>query len=179
MKMGAGIFWGIMFIILGFGLIIKWAFNIDVPIFRILIAFLLIYLGLRIMFGGGGIFNFKGEKNDVIFRESRFSGIDKNNKEYNVIFGNAVFDLTDIELKEEPSTMIKINTIFAGTEVWISKDIPVRINVDAVFSGARIPGGNSSVFGSSLYESESYDKDKPHLYIKADVVFAGFEVKYK
>jgi hypothetical protein len=39
-----------------------------------------------------------------------------------------------------------------------------------------LPDGNSAVFGSSSYVSDSYNADSSSLFIKVDVVFGGVQV---
>ena len=92
------------------------------------------------------------------------------------MFGKGVFDFTDIDLSQG-SVNVKIGTVFGASEIRIDRDMPVRIEADAVFSGAVMPNGNTAVFGSSSYESDSFSRDSNHLKIKLDVVFAGVDVK--
>ena len=175
MKMGAGVFWGAVLIFIGLALIIRFVFNVDFPVIKVLIAGFFIYLGIRILFGSFGMFNIKSGPNDVLFSEREFVH-PENNKEYNVIFGKGNFDFRDIDLSEG-NVNVKIGTVFGASEIIIDRDMPVRINADAVFSGAELPDGNTAVFGSSSYESESFSPDSNHLRIKLDVVFSGVDVK--
>jgi predicted membrane protein len=177
MKMGSGLFWGIVLIIIGLSFIIKIVFNVDFPIFKIILAFVFIYIGLKIMLGDG--FRPWGPRKtdtDVIFGESRFSRVE-NGKEYNVVFSKGHFDLRDVELNQNGPTHVKLNTVFGGSEVWIRKDMPIRISVDAAFAGAQLPNGNSAAFGSTIYTSDSLDISKPYLEVKADVVFGGLQIR--
>jgi hypothetical protein len=177
MKMGSGIFWGVVLILIGLGLVIKIVFNIDFPIFKILIALLFIYIGIRIMVGGSfRCFGTHKTKNDIVFGESFFGKPDQD-REYNVVFSKGTFDFRDIEFKDNVPLRVKINTVFGGAHVFINKDTPVRITIDAAFSGAHLPGGNSASFGTTVYTSDSLDTSKPFLDIKADVAFGGFIVQ--
>jgi predicted membrane protein len=175
MKMGPALFWGLLLILIGLSFIFRIVFNIDFPLFKIIIAFLFIFLGLRLLFGSFGFVNIRGGENDVIFGEKRFDYFE-DNKEYNVIFGKGVYDLRDEDL-ERGTKKVKLSTVFGGSEVKISKDIPVRIRVDAAFAGAELPNGNTAVFGNTSYESPDFDPAKPFLDIKIDVVFGGVEVR--
>jgi predicted membrane protein len=175
MKMGSALFWGLLLIIIGLSFIFRIVFNIDFPLFKIIIAFLFIFLGLRLLFGSFGVVNIKGGENDVIFGEKRFNDFE-DRKEYNVIFGKGVYDLRDVDLGEK-GLKIKLSTIFGGTEVKLSKNIPVRIKVDAAFAGAELPNGNTAVFGNTAYESPGLDTSQPFLDLKIDVVFGGVEVR--
>ncbi len=176
MKMGSGLFWGIILIVIGLSLIVKIVFNVDFPIFKVLVAVVFIYLGIKILVGGS--FRFFGERktdSDVVFGESHFSKAESG-KEYNVVFSKGNFDFRDIILNPTGPTYIKINTVFGGSEVRIRKDMPVKISVDAAFSGAHLPNGNTAAFGSTIYSSDSLDTSKPYLDIKADIAFGGLQV---
>jgi len=175
MKMGSALFWGLLLIIIGLSFILRIVFNIDFPLFKILIAFLFIFLGLRLLFGSFGVVNIKGGENDVIFGEKRFHQFE-DHKEYNVIFGKGVYDFRDLQL-EGTAMKIKLGTVFGSSEIKLSKDMPTRIRVDAAFAGAELPNGNTAVFGNTIYESPGFDASKPYLDLKIDAVFAGVEVR--
>lgn len=176
MKMGSSIFWGVLLIIIGLCLVIKVVFNIDFPVFKVIIAFIFIYIGLKIILGHNfRPFHEKKTETEVIFGESSFNNVE-HDKEYNVIFSKGNFDLRNIPLQEVGPTRVKITTVFGGAKILIDKNKPIRIKTDAVFSGAQMPNGNSTSFGTTLYTSDSLDVSKPFLDVKADVVFGGLEI---
>ncbi len=174
MKMGAGVFWGALLILIGLALIIRFVFNVDFPVFKVLFAMFFIYIGLRILFGSFGFFRFESGPDDVFFSEREFYE-PENNKEYNVVFGQGNFDFTNVDLSRG-NVNIKIGVVFAGAKVKIDRDMPVKIIADAVFSGAELPDGSTAVFGTSSYQSETFHPDSNYLKIKLDVVFGGVEV---
>ena len=173
--MGAGVFWGVLLILVGLALIIRFVFNVDFPLFKVLFALFFIYIGLRILFGGFGLFRFETGPDDVLFGEREFFQ-PETNKEYNVVFGKGNFDFTNVDLSQG-NVNVKIGTVFGASEIRIPRDMPVRIVADAVFAGAELPDGNTAVFGSSTYLSESFHPDSNHLKIKLDVVFGGAQVR--
>ena len=174
MKMGAGLFWGAFLLLLGVTLIIKVVFNVDFPVFKVLIGIFLVLLGLKVIFGRVLIpqGNFSAE--ETIFNERVYDNPDSG-KEYTVLFGKGVYDFTNVNL-EEGSFRAKISTVFGGTQIIIPADKPVRIQADAVFAGAELPDGNNAVFGTSIYESDSWRPDTATIDIKVDVVFGGVQV---
>jgi predicted membrane protein len=175
MKMGAGVFWGALLIFIGLALIIRFVFNVDFPVFKVLFALFFIYIGLRILFGSFGLFRFETGPNDVLFNEKEFYNIE-NNREYNVVFGQGNFDFTTVDLSQG-NVNVKIGTVFGAARIRIDRDMPVKIDADAVFAGAELPDGNTAVFGSSSYQSDSFNPDSNYLKIKLDVVFGGAEVR--
>ncbi len=176
--MGAGIFWGIILILVGFGLIIKIVFNVDFPIFKFIVAFFFILLGLKILFGDFGVFKHHGRHGDVIFNERHIHGRVAGQEEYNVIFGKAEIDLTDIELKPGRNKL-EINAVFGSTDVLLNKNVPVRIKGDVAFGGISLPDGDTGGFGSSVYESENFDENSTYLYIKASAVFGNINIRLR
>lgn len=174
MKMGAAIFWGALLMVVGIALIIKVVFNVDFPIFKIIVAFFFIYLGLKILFGNFGMFSMKTGPNEVFFSEREYSG-PYDFEEYNVVFGKGVYDFTDVDLSQG-SKRVKLGTVFGATFIKVDPNMPVKIVADAVFAGAALPGGNTAVFGTSSYVSPSFEQDSAHLYIKVDAIFGGVKV---
>ncbi len=175
MKMASGLFWGIVLILFGLSIVIRIVFNIDVPVFKLLVAFFFIWLGLRIMMGDRGFFHFKTTRNDVIFNENSFKEFNNENKEYNVIFGKAIYDFRNTEIKEKKK--IHLSAVFGGAEIKLKRGTAYRIVTESVFGGIKLPNGNTSVFGTSKYQSDNFNADLPHLFIKVEVVFGGIEVQ--
>ncbi len=174
--MGSSLFWGVILIIIGLSLVVKIVFNIDFPIFKIVVAFIFIYIGLRIMLGNNfRSFHDYSCNTHVVFGESNFSKFE-NGKEYSVVFSKGNFDFRDIVLKPDGPTRVNINTVFGDCHVIIKSGIPVQIKVDAAFSGAHLPNGNTTSFGSVIYSSDNLDTSKPYLEITADIVFGGLKV---
>lgn len=174
--MGPALFWGLFLILIGLALIVKFVFNLDIPVFRIAVALFLIMIGIRLLIRDGRIFWFRQDENDILFRDTVIKGKELREKEYNVIFGRSVFDLRDIDTTDLPKNL-HINTVFGSTRVMINKDIPLIITGDAVFAGARLSSGNSTVFGEMSFKSSSFKPDKDYLQVKADVIFGAFELK--
>lgn len=174
MKMGFGIFIGLLLVLAGIAIIIRILFNIDIPVFRLLIAFVFLYIGIRMLVGDFQLKNIHAGENAVIFGETEFKGLPKD-QEYTVLFGQARIDLTG-ENPPAETQQVKINTIFGSCELLIRKDQPIRIKADAAFAGAKLPGNNETAFGKAEYQSDTLDTSSPFLDIEADVVFGEFKV---
>jgi predicted membrane protein len=174
MKMGAGIFWGAFLLLLGIALIIKVVFQVDFPVFKVLVGIFLILLGIKVLFGRFIIPSHHFEPEETIFSERTYDD-PESGKEYTVLFAKGVYDFTNVDLSKG-SFHTKISTVFGGTQIIVPRDVPVKITADAVFAGAELPDGNTAVFGSSVYESESWTRDSASINIKVDVVFGGVQV---
>jgi predicted membrane protein len=174
MKMGAGLFWGAFLLLLGIALIIKVVFQVDFPVFKVLVGIFLILLGIKVLFGRFVFPSHHFRPEETIFNERTYDD-PESGKDYTVLFARGVYDFTNVDLSKG-SFHTKISTVFGGTQIIIPRDAPVRIKADAVFAGAELPDGNTAVFGSSVYESESWSPDSASINIKMDVVFGGVQV---
>jgi predicted membrane protein len=174
MKMGAGLFWGAFLLLLGIALIIKVVFQIDFPVFKVLLGIFLVLLGIKVLFGRFVIPSHHFKPEETIFSERTYDDPEPD-KDYTVLFAKGVYDFTNVDLSKG-SFRTKISTVFGGTQIIIPRDAPVRITADAVFAGAELPDGNTAVFGTSVYESESWSPDSASINIKVDVVFGGVQV---
>jgi predicted membrane protein len=174
MKMGAGLFWGAFLLLLGIALIIKVVFNVDFPVFKVLIGIFFVLLGIKILFGRFGVSHRHFDPEETIFSERVYDDLESG-KEYTVVFGKGVYDFTNVDLGESGGKY-KISTVFGGSQIIIPRDKPVRIKADAVFAGAELPDGNTAIFGSTIYESDSWSPDSAGIDIKVDVVFGGVQV---
>lgn len=176
MKMSAGLFWGLILMLIGIGLVIKVIFNVDFPIFKFIVAFFLIFLGIKLLVGNFNVFHFKSDGNDVAFSERTFYGLPDDGNEYNVIFGKAVIDLRDVEINNGRQ-IIDVKVVFGGAEIWLPKGTPVKVKAEVVFGGTELPDGNAGGFGSSVWTSENYDENSNYLYIRTNAVFGGIEIE--
>jgi len=174
MKMGAGLFWGAFLLLLGIALVIKVVFQVDFPVFKVLVGIFLILLGFKFLFGRVLIPSHHFDAEDTIFNERVYDN-PETGKEYTVLFAKGVYDFTNVDL-EKGSFKVKVSTVFGGTQIIIPRDKPVRIQADAVFAGAELPDGNTAVFGTTIYESETWLADSAAIDIKVDVVFGGVQV---
>lgn len=172
--MGTGIFWGAFLLLLGVALIIKVIFNVDFPVFKVVVGIFLVMLGIKVLFGKTFIssHNFKAE--ETIFNERVYDN-PESGKEYSVVFGKGVYDFTNVDL-DQGSFRVKVSTVFGGTQIIVPADKPVRVQAEAVFAGAELPGGNNAVFGTSIFESASWTPDTASIDIKVEVVFGGVQV---
>ena len=170
--LGSGLFWGIIFILLGLSIIIKVVFNIHIPVFRIVFAIFIIYLGINMLMG----WSWKAEKypNKIYFSEQKFSTVDSKDS-YQVVFGKGFLDLSGINKDQLPKKVI-INTAFGGATVNLPKEIPVKIMATSAFGAIRMPDQNLVTFGKQTYQSRGVSSNEPALEIIANVAFGGLEL---
>lgn len=86
-------FWGILLIGIGILLILKYQFKLNISMPRIIIGVLFIAMGVSALMGGFVVKN----RSDMFFSDGKVEIVDPE-KEYNVVFGNMVIDLSTISI---------------------------------------------------------------------------------
>jgi predicted membrane protein len=175
-KMDSGLFWGLLLIVLGSILILRVVLHVDLPIFKILVAFVFIFIGLRILFGNFSVTDKRPGKCDAVFSNTSVNNIDKENNEYNIVFGKGVFDFRSVNFEQLGNVNIKIDNVFSGSEIYLPQSIPVKIDAESVFGGVELPGGNAVAFGNNTYTSPDFDANSKFIYMKIECVFGGVKV---
>ena len=174
--MGAGLFWGLILIVIGLSIIFKVVF--DISIMRIIIAVVFILIGLKILVGKSSI-NISSDENDVVFGDRYFSAFPTTDTEYNTIFGKSVFNFADAAIPTDKQLDLEFNTIFGNSELILPPGLPVKIKGEAVFGAAKLPNDNTAVFGSANYVSDHDSAVTHFVNIKASAVFGNIEIIQK
>lgn len=173
-----GVFWGIFLILIGISVLIKIFFNIDFPVFRIIIGLLFIIIGINILTGrhfSGKHMNWSNSGN-VVFGEGKMDSSNSTGK-YNVVFGKAETDLS--EFAKGDSGSIEVNTVFADNTIYIKKGVPVFVKANSTFAQTDLPDGSMAAFGTSSFTTPEYDKKKPYIKIDVNTVFGATRLRYK
>lgn len=167
----SGVFWGVILILLGLSVVLKALFHIDIPLFRITFALVIIYLGVRVLTGGfGGI----RSDHSVVFGENDMRP-SEGRQEYSVVFGQGALDLTGLPPLQTTRT-IEFTTVFGSGRLILPRGVPVRIKATAAFGNARLPNGNNLAFGSQSYSNNWVD-GRPGLEIETTVVFGELVIQ--
>lgn len=170
MKATQGYFWGVFLIGIGVLMIIKYQFKLNISLPRIIIGVLFLALGLSMLMGG---FTDRNRSN-MFFSEGTVNTA-KVEKEYNIVFGNMVIDLSNIP-KEDLRDRIEINSIFGNTLVKLNPEIPTIVRMNSAFGSGNTPDGSTIVFGDHAYR---IGEDDPVLTIDANVVFGKIDITDK
>lgn len=168
----SSIFWGIIIILFGLSIILKAAFNLDIPVFRIVFAVIIIYIGLSMLTGNSGI---KTEKNKAIFQEKKLE-YHKNTDEYSIIFSKADLDLTNID---ENQKNIECNVVFGSGEILINPKVPMKITGSAAFGATKLPDGSIASFGTATYKTKTFKESEKYIDLKVNAVFGELVIKEK
>lgn len=165
------VFWGIVLILAGASVILRSVFNIYIPVFRIVLAVIIIYFGVRMLLGHRVGYR---DRSNIVFQE-RTVHLDGEQEEYNVIFGRGEIDLRDVVLQDAGGFM-EINVIFGGADLIIDSEMPLKIKATTIFGDTKFPRGSSSPFGDTVYRSANYEEGAPHLTLETNVIFGSLRV---
>lgn len=171
--MGAGLFWGLVLMVIGLSIIFKGVF--DISIMRIVIAVLFILIGVKILIGKKAV-NISSDENDIVFGERSVTEFPLTNREYNTVFGKTVFDFRDASIPTDKQLDLEFNTVFGHTEILLPAGLAVHIKADAVFGAAKLPNDNTAVFGSANYVSDHDTNASTFVNIKSSTVFGNTEI---
>jgi predicted membrane protein len=181
-KMRSSMFWGLFFVVLGSLMLLNYIFGLNLPVFRILVAIGIIYLGVKILFGS----HFSGKKiasdYQAVFSSSQFNFPSRDSQdtanEYSTVFGDAVLDLRDLDLSKGPAD-IEMNVVFGHTNVLLKKGTPYKIESNTVFGNIQLPDKKTSSVGEWSHQSDNYPMEKNHLTVHANVVFGQLRVEFE
>ncbi|MFN3402737.1 MAG: hypothetical protein ACK40G_01500 [Cytophagaceae bacterium] len=166
----SGIFWGILLVFIGLSIIIKVVFDINIPVFRIGFALLLIYLGVKLLIG---ISDNSKSKESIVFGEGKVEG-ELSKQEYNVLFGKGHIDLTGSSVNVEIVGKKKINVIFGQADVLVSDTVPVCIKSSSAFGAINFPDKTIISFGERQYNTSP--ETVACTEIELNVVFGQAEI---
>jgi len=176
--MNIGIIIGLLVMLLGLSMILNIIFHVHIPVFKIAFALFFIWLGIKMLTGSIGLRKSAhfSDNNSVVFGSSRFTYKPGELNKFNVVFGNATLDLSQIRDTIITNEEVEINTVFGETKVILPDSIPVTVKADAAFGEVRLPNQSTASFGSSEYKSPVFDHSKPELVVKVSTVFGSTRV---
>jgi hypothetical protein len=167
MKMTSVVFLGSFLVVMGLVIILNVIFKVDIPVFRILIAFVFLFIGIKILLGKH--MNVFGHNTAQI---NNTSINQPGSQEYNIVFSKNIVDLRDTSFTDNKPVRTHVNVVFGHCEIFLSKDIPFRITSNTAFANIKQPDGNTVVVGSTKNQSKDLDESKPFIDLKIDAVFA-------
>lgn len=169
-----GVFWGIVLILVGVWFLLRRLIPAQIPVLRIVVAALLIYVGIRVLVNGP----LGRPGHAAFFSESHMRYSPGWARDYNIIFGRGSVDLSDVTAGSA-SVRTEVNVIFGSGVLRVDPSKPLRIDMSSAFGAVEAPGGRSVSFGDTVYTSPSYHDGEAALEIHATAVFGRLVVTSK
>jgi predicted membrane protein len=173
-KMGfltSGVFWGAIIILFGLSILLKEILHVHIPLTRIIFGIILLYIGIKVIAGGFG----RSSHGQTVFGSST-SEYKSGQKEYNIIFGSGVVDLSKMNTLIQ-NEKIEVNTIFGSGVIRVNDKLPLEIRGTAAFGNVVMQNKDASGFGEVYYTSPAYQQGQPHLTIHANAVFGKLTIE--
>lgn len=169
----SGVFWGIVLCLLGVSMILKVVFHLDIPVFRIVLAGVLIVLGVRMLLGvswkNGPI------RNAVMFSEGDLKP-GAGDRDHVVVFGRGVMDLAGVR-PEDHKDPLELTVVFGSGSLRLDPTVPTKVTLSSAFGGAKVPDGTQIAFGTYVYRTPGQSDDAPFVDVRATVVFGEIKVE--
>jgi hypothetical protein len=167
-----GIFWGVLLIVVGVWFLLRHTLPVHIPVARLIIAVILIYVGVRVLVVRPVI----KDGNTMVFSESSLTYTPAHGRDYNVIFSSGTVDLSAVPLTSG-SVSTEVNVVFGNGTLRIDPSQPVRVSMSSAFGTVDSPNGRSVAFGDSEYTTPSYKDGEPALQIRATAVFGRLRIQ--
>ncbi|MEK6796667.1 MAG: LiaF domain-containing protein [Spirochaetota bacterium] len=175
------LFFGGLLILAGILFIVKNYVSFRIPVFSILFALFLIWLGICLLVRSPESARIAagGERSSISFRDERlsFDGREIKNGSYEVAFGQYIVDMKGSKVAKAGAT-IRFSATFGNMEVKLAKDMPVRITGSVTFGNiVAVDKQSSGIDGKFVYESPSYKGSSARLDIIADCTFGNLRIE--
>jgi len=163
---------GAFLIILGAAFFAEEIWQINIPVFKLTVGLVLIFVGLRLV-SNKKKDEFVTDEARVIFDDRPF---DANfiRPSYSVVFGSSIADLSNLPAGE--NKVVEIKCVFGEFKVKINPQANVQIISKAAFGSLEFPDLSTYSFGDHLWRSSVFDPSHPTLTIRADVVFGAIKI---
>jgi len=171
LSMVDGIFWGAVLVAVGVWLVVRRSFPVRIPVIRIIVAALFVWVGVRALVGNPVV----SDRNTAVFSQSAMAWSANRAREYNLVFSSGSVDLSRATVGDR-SVHAEVNVIFGNGSLHINASAPVRVTMSSAFGTVVSPEGRSVAFGDLTYATPSWREGAPALDIHATAVFGRLSI---
>lgn len=171
MRFNVGWVVGLFLLVAGASILAKEVFHVDIPVFRIGFAAVLIYAGVSILLGVGG-YRPPGVGQDMVVFSNAALVPDGEGK-MNVIMGRGDLEVGPTLLGKA----LELNVVFGDAVLKLDPDVPARVVSTTAFGSTTLPDTSSTGFGDRTWTSPSWKAGAPAVDIRTNVVFGALRVQ--
>lgn len=131
------LFWGLFLLFMGASLILNILFGISVPVFKIFLAIMLIYIGIQMLMpskSSSFCWSWYSNTSPCSFEKCSFDG-----DTYELRFGKSTVDLNSLKGLIEPK-MVSVKAQFSEATIILPAHVPVHVKADLSFGSVHLPG---------------------------------------
>lgn len=174
--MDSKLFWGLLIILIGVSIIINHVFKVDFPLFKVIIALVIIYFGISMLIGS---FNFGsasgGEFSNVFSSQNYQPEQISENLEFNSVFGGSKIDLRNAQFTKD-NVRLEINAIFGSVKVYLPENAKVSVKASSVFGSVKGPGYRQDGIGDQEF-SMNKGLSGPTIRVEASAAFGDIRIE--
>jgi len=161
---------------LGAWLIVRRSVPVHIPVIRIVVAALFVYLGVRVLVGSPVV----TDRTTAVFSQSAMSWAPDRGREYNLIFSRGSVDLSRASSPSATggrTIRAEVNVVFGSGTLRIDRSAPVRVTMSSAFGTVEAPDGRTVSFGDLSYVTPSWREGAPALEVHATTVFGRLAIQ--
>lgn len=165
-------FYGVLLILLGILLLVRYLFKIEIPIFIISAAIIIVFVGVSFFINSPGT----RSENNIVFSKNKTISAVKPGSEYSIVFSSGTIDLT----KASPQNVgdkIKINNVFSNGVIKVNPQTPLVVRTHSLFAVTETPNDDLIFFGNTNYQSNNFKKDANYIEVEAKVLFGRLAIE--
>ena len=167
-----GIFWGVLLIVVGVWFLVRRYVPVHIPVIRVIIAVLFVYIGIRVLVRGPVV----QDRNTLVFSDSTaLHYTPDSGRDYNVIFSRGDVDLASVAVSAT-SIRAQVNVVFGSATLHINPATPAKVNMSSAFGTVDAPGERTVAFGETVYTTPAYKAGAPALEVHAAAVFGRLTI---
>lgn len=174
--MDSKLFWGLLIILIGVSIIINHVFKVDFPVFKVIIALVIIYFGISLLIGS---FNFSsatsGEFSNVFSGQNYQPDQIGENQEFNSIFGSSKIDLRQTNFTKD-NIDLEVNAIFGSVKIYLPENARVSVKASSAFGSVKGPGHRQDGIGDQEF-SHGQDRVGPSIRVNASAAFGSIRIE--
>jgi hypothetical protein len=165
-----GLVLGLFLLMAGLSVLVKEVFGVEIPVFRLAFALLLLYAGISMLAGTAGYRTPRPWDEVVMFGVTELDASGRD--EMTVVFAQGTLDLSGVQ----PPRKLILNVIFGDAQLRYAPETPLRIVSNTAFGGSELPDGQSLPFGERRWTSPAWRADEPAIELTTNVVFGHLAV---
>ena len=154
-------FYGVLLILLGILLLVRYLFKIKIPVFLISVAIIIVFVGVSFFINGTDT----GAENNIVFSRDKTISTVKPGSKYSLVFGSGTIDLTKAS-PQNAGDKIKINNVFSNGVIKVNPQTPLIVRTHSLFAVTETPNNDLIIFGNTNYQTNNFKKTQIILKLK-------------
>jgi hypothetical protein len=165
---------GLILFAVGLFFFLKYFFRFTKDFYKPAGVFLIILVGVQMMFSEWRIGN-NPDSNTIVGKGPPISPTTASDT-YNVFFGLGEHDFTQVPVGSG-NTFIETNTFFAKTTIYIKGSVPIRVLIYPTLGVVTLPNSLRIIpFFKNVYKTRAFNENEKSITIKINITLGAVEI---